>query len=196
MSVCVIITAAGCSTRMGTFKPVLPLGGQPAVRRLLYTYFSAGVSHAVLVTGFREDLLRRVCADIPNLTFVHNPDYRSTQMFDSIQIGLSAVPQDSTRLLLTPADIPLVQKSTITALLMQSGPLVFPSYRHHRGHPLLIDRKLSDSLLRYDGTDGLRGALHALSAAPSYINVDDPYILKDMDTPDDYAALAAACEVK
>ena len=199
MSTCVVITAAGRCTRMGCFKPMMPIKGQPAVVHLLDTYFSAGVDCAVIVTGFQQEKLRRICSGIPNLTFVHNADYMTTQMFDSIRLGLAAVPENCDTVLLTPVDIPLVSPDTVQAVLHQSGRLVFPSHNRRRGHPLKVSRALLPAIQSYSGERGLKGALAELHIEPQYAEVNDPFILMDMDTLREYSALiqsAECCEVK
>lgn len=199
MSTCVVITAAGRCTRMGCFKPMMPINGRPAVVHLLDTYFSAGVDHAIIVTGFQQEKLCRICSGIPNLTFVRNTDYMTTQMFDSIRLGLSAVPENCDTVLLTPVDIPLVSRDTVQAVLRQSGRLVFPSHNRRRGHPLKVSHSLLPAIQGYHGDRGLKGALATLHIEPQYAEVNDPFILMDMDTLREYSALiqsAGCCEVK
>lgn len=186
MSVCAVITAAGLSSRMGAFKPLLPIGGKPTVLHLIDTFLRSGVSHIVLVTGHRHTELEVVCKDIPNLTIILNPDYASTEMLHSVQLGLDAVPRDAGRILFIPIDVPLVTVSTVTKLIEDTRPLLFPSYQYRRGHPAAIDHRLLPELLRYSGQNGLRGAFASLSVPPSYLVVHDPLCLMDMDTPEDY----------
>ncbi|MBQ9061660.1 MAG: nucleotidyltransferase family protein [Eubacterium sp.] len=189
MKYCAVITAAGCSSRMGTFKPVLPVAGRPAIIHLTENLFAAGVSHIVVVTGFRSDLIQELLQNRPDISTVHNPDYQTTQMFDSAKIGLREIPEEYDQVLLIPVDIPFVRENTIRKVIRTDADLVFPSYQMRRGHPLKIHRKYIPHLLQYEGTNGLRGALNALPAEPSYVVVDDPFIIRDMDTPQDYQTL-------
>ena len=193
MKSCVVVTAAGRCTRMGCFKPMLPIAGQPAIVHLLHTYFSAGVSDAIVVTGYQHQKLIQLCAGLSPVSFVHNAAYMTTQMFDSICLGLASV--DAAiydRILITPADIPLVTENTIHTILQQDGEIVFPSYQLRRGHPLMIRRSILPAILQYAGDRGLKGALASLSIEPHYAVVNDPFILKDMDTPRDYTSLLQA----
>ena len=190
MKTCAVITAAGLSSRMGAFKPALPIAGRPAILRLLDTFFSAGVSEAIVVTGFRQEILQELLADRPHVTLVHNPAYRTTEMFDSVKTGLAALPEDCGQVLLIPADIPLVSAQTVRLVMEAEGDLVFPSFQMRRGHPLKLRPHLVPALLQYSGEDGLRGALRALEIPPAYVTVEDSFILRDMDTPADYQALA------
>lgn len=187
---CAVVAAAGLSSRMNDFKPLLPLDGLPAVVRLLQTLRLGGVEHCILVTGYRARELETACAGITGLTFLYNDGYAHTQMFDSARLGFSAVPENCQRVLFTPADIPLVKSETVRSLLNHTAPVLFPSYRRRRGHPIALCRSLLPALCTYEGEGGLRGALETLKTPADYLPVDDPFILKDMDTPDDYRALS------
>jgi CTP:molybdopterin cytidylyltransferase MocA len=52
-----IVIAAGLSSRMDGFKPLLDVGGKPAIIRLLDTILEAGLRHIVVVTGFGRELI-------------------------------------------------------------------------------------------------------------------------------------------
>ncbi|MDR3304928.1 MAG: NTP transferase domain-containing protein, partial [Clostridiales Family XIII bacterium] len=52
-----IILAAGRSSRMGAFKPLLDIGGRPALYRLLDSIRDAGISAAGVVAGSERESL-------------------------------------------------------------------------------------------------------------------------------------------
>ncbi|MDO5142777.1 MAG: nucleotidyltransferase family protein [Eubacteriales bacterium] len=186
---CAVIAAAGLSSRMGAFKPLLPFDGEPAVVHLLKTLYVAGIDQIILVTGHRHRELAEVCAPLPGVTLLHNAHYAQTQMFDSLCLGLSQLPPRCDRVLLAPADVPLVTADTVYALAHAGAPLLYPSYQHRCGHPISLNASLVPSLLHHHGPGGLKGALHALPIQPVYLTVDDPFIRMDMDLPADYHAL-------
>lgn len=189
MYLCAIVAAAGLSSRMGAFKPLLPIDGEPAIVHLLKTLHSAGVDQTILVTGYRHQAIARVCAQLPGITLVHNARFAQTQMFDSLCLGLSNIPSRCDRILFTPADIPLVTANTVSLLSRTSAPLLYPSYQHRCGHPISLRASLAPSLLHYHGSDGLKGALRALPVQPLYLTVNDPFVRVDMDFPADYHSL-------
>ena len=49
-----IILAAGYSSRMGEFKPLLELSGLAAIDRVIGLYQAVGVTDIHVVTGFRS----------------------------------------------------------------------------------------------------------------------------------------------
>ena len=194
MKSCCVILAAGLSSRMGRFKPLLPIEGRPAIVHLIHTLQSAGVDECIIVTGHRAEEIEQACHSVKKVSFVHNPDYATTGMFESAKIGFGAVASDCTRVLFTPADIPLIPKEIVKTLLANNEPLIYPSYQYHKGHPVILDADLLSRVLAFEGKGGLRGALASLPVEPSYLVTDDPRILMDMDTPEDYQAIVSESE--
>ena len=114
---CCVIMAAGLSSRMGRYKPLLPVSGQPAIVHLVSAMLKGGVGHCIIVTGYRADDLKDACRDLTDISFVHNPDFATTDMFASAKIGFRAVTKEYSRILFTPADIPLIPVSVIRDLI-------------------------------------------------------------------------------
>lgn len=92
-----IILAAGCSRRMGCFKPLLPLPNITAdyrnpttfIRNIVDNMLKADVRKIVVVTGFRSEELIAHLNEYP-VEFVFNPEYATSDMFSSVKIGLKA----------------------------------------------------------------------------------------------------------
>lgn len=183
-----VVLAAGLSSRMKEFKPMLRLGETTIIRQVVGTLRDTGVHPIVVVTGYKSETLRRHLAE-EELLFVENPDYAATQMLDSVKLGLAALEGLCDRVLIQPGDIPLIRRETLGQLLAQPGKLVVPSCGGRRGHPLLVSSELLPLLRTYQGDRGLRGALEHLPAELEYLCVDDSGVLLDVDTPDDYSRL-------
>lgn len=186
-----IILAAGFSSRMNGFKPLLSLGGQPAVVRSVTMFRDAGISDVSVVVGHRAAELRRVLAALC-VRCVENPDYREG-MFTSVSAGVQALPTDCRGFFVHPVDIPLVRSQTVVrvanAFRAARSPVIFPVFDGRRGHPPLIGADLAPRLLDWSGTDGLRGFLAAVDAQSVNVAVADAAIGWDMDTPADYQRL-------
>jgi len=191
MKTCAVIVAAGRSSRMGAFKPLLPVGskGEPALLYLINTLHSVGIDLIFVVTGAKANLLEKACENMSSVTFVHNPDYATTEMFHSACLGLRALPKNCERILFTLVDIPLVKEKTVKKLLSRSGQLVYPSYKYRRGHPFVFNANLIPYILNHDGSGGLRRVFNQMNDIAEYVVVDDPFILMDIDTPEDYINL-------
>lgn len=183
-----VIAAAGMSSRMGEFKPMLNIGSISIAERIVANFHQAGVTRIVMVTGYNATALERHLAN-KGIVFLRNEEYRSTQMFDSARIGLSYLQNKCERILFTPVDIPLFTACTISALLECTEGLVCPVCRGRRGHPILIAAELVGTLLADTGEGGLQGAMERCGVKVKELEVDDSGILLDADTPEDYRQL-------
>lgn len=183
-----VIVAAGVSSRMGEFKPMLGIGSISIAQRIVATLKQAGVSNIVVVTGYNALVLERHLAN-NGIVFLRNEDYENTQMFDSAKIGLAYLKDKCDRILFTPVDIPLFTAGTVEAIMTSDAELAFPVCDGQRGHPIIMASSLVNAILDDSGADGLQGALSRCIAETEEIVVDDLGILHDADTPDDYRDL-------
>lgn len=180
-----IVLAAGLSSRMGAFKPLLELDGISMVRRVVQSMREAGAGPVIVVTGHQRENLEGHLAG-SGAIFVHNPDFASTQQLDSLKLALARVRPGCGRVLISPADIPLVQRETVKHLLDAEGDFVRPRFGRRAGHPVVISAKLIPCVLEYTGADGLRGVVRAGGFQVLDVPVEDPGILMDNDTPEDF----------
>lgn len=188
MQTAALITAAGMSSRMGDFKPMLNIGSISVAQRIIATFHQAGVSRIVMVTGYNADLLERHMAN-NGIIFLRNEAYATTQMFDSVKIGLEYLKDKCDQVLFTPVDIPLFTANTVRSLLASGESLACPLCEGQTGHPILLSTSLISRILSDSGEGGLKGALSRCGQEMTQIPVDDPGTLHDADTPEDYSAL-------
>jgi molybdate transport repressor ModE-like protein len=188
MRIGAVIVAAGMSSRMGDFKPMLSIGSISIAQRVVATFQQAGVDKLVMVTGYNATALERHLAG-NGIVFLRNENYETTQMFDSAKIGLQYLRDKCDRVLFTPVDIPLFTAATVQALLDSPAKLACPVCEGKAGHPTLIASELIGGILADDGQGGLRGALERCGQPMTRIPVADRGILHDADTPEDYQAL-------
>lgn len=191
-----IILAAGYSSRMGTFKPLLELSGLAAIDRVIGLYQGVGVTDIHVVTGFRSTTIEAAIRSRA-VHLVHNPDH-DTGMFSSVLAGVSALPEAAPAFFVHPVDIPLVRSHTLRVLLgtghTHFPAISYPTFDDHRGHPPLIRGDLRKAILAHDGEGGLRALLDRFNHQAVDIPVADNGVLLDMDTPDDYARLSGRSE--
>ena len=180
-----VVAAAGLSSRMGAFKPLLPFDGSTVIGRCVANLRGAGAEEIVVVTGHRGEELAEALRG-SGVRCVHNPDYARTQMFDSLRLGLRALSPGCDAVLLTPGDVPLVRRETIRALLDERGGFACPVCGGRRGHPVALDAAFLPALLGWSGEGGLRGAVAALGIPVFPVETDDAGMLLDLDTPEDY----------
>lgn len=90
------------------------------------------------------------------------------------------------------ADMPAVTPTTIekvAAALRAGATAAVPLHQGRRGHPVGFAARWREALAALDGDLGARALL--AQARPLSIEVDDAGCLLDLDTPADFAALAA-----
>ncbi len=188
MTSAALIVAAGMSSRMGDFKPMLNIGSISIAQRVVATFQQAGVDKIVMVTGYHALMLERHLSG-NGIVFLRNENYETTQMFESVRIGLKYLQDKCDRILFTPVDIPLFTAATVQALLESTAELACPVCEGKDGHPILISSGLVGGILTDSGRGGLKGALERSDRKMTQIVVSDMGILHDADTPEDYRAL-------
>jgi CTP:molybdopterin cytidylyltransferase MocA len=181
-----IILAGGESRRMGTPKALLEIDGVTFAERLART-FAAVCDPVLMVTGAVTGV------SAPPAVEVHNPDWTQGQL-SSLQAGLRAVPNEAPAAFFTPVDCPLFRASTVAQLWAaferQPAALVIPRQGGRRGHPVLAGPRAIADLLALAASAKARDAVHRLRPETVYVDVDDPGIFVDIDTPADYQRLA------
>ena len=188
MQIGALIVAAGMSSRMGEFKPMLSIGSISIAQRVIATLSQAGVSKIVMVTGYNATILERHLAG-NGIIFLRNEDYETTQMFDSVKIGLRYLLDKCDKVLFTPVDVPLFTAKTVKAILDSGASLAAPMCDGKQGHPILISNSLIPEILNDCGEMGLKGAMDRCSIPLLRLDVEDPGTIHDADTPEDFSAL-------
>lgn len=188
-----IVLAAGYSSRMGEFKPLLPLGETTVLERIITLFQDAGVSDIRVVVGYRSEdllpLLRKM-----EVSCIVNEDFEAG-MFSSVVAGVKGLQKSVDLFFILPVDIPLIRPWTIRLLFQayqqKKGEIIHPCFQGKQGHPPLISASLKDRITDWNGHDGLRGALAQFQADAIQIEVPDENILFDINTQDDYQELCA-----
>lgn len=191
-----IILAAGYSSRMDAFKPLIELGGRRVLDRVVDLYGQAGIADIRVVAGHRSGEVRAALDGRP-VTVVDNPHYAGG-MYSSVLAGVQALPRGIGAFFVHPVDIPLVRPHTLVRLIDGAGddppPVVYPVFDGRRGHPPLIRKEIENAIVGHDGQGGLRALLHRFDAEARKVPVADEGVLLDLDTPADYENLNVRLE--
>ena len=190
-NIAAIILAGGYSSRMGRFKPLLPLAGQrTAVETAVRCFSKAGVKTITVVTGHASDSLVPVL-DSLGVRQVHNEGYAGG-MFTSVAVGIRSLAPDIEACFILPVDIPLIKSHTIKllcrALKRTDASVVYPVFQNRRGHPPLITAACFPAILS-GAPAGLRSVLADYEQSACELAVLDEGVLLDMDIPADYQAM-------
>ncbi len=187
-----VILSAGFSERMGCFKPLMTLGGQRVVDRVVSLYRSAGISDICVVVGHQAAEMKAALAG-SGARIVLNENYQSG-MYSSVREGIRRMPPRYRAFFIHPVDIPLVRLATVRTLLMtfhqETGKIYYPVFDARRGHPPLIAADLKSEITAYSGAGGLRTLLRRHDAQAVDVPVADESILFDLDTPGDHHFLS------
>lgn len=192
MKTAAVIVSAGLSSRMGAFKPLLPLGNDTIIKKSIKTLRSAGIEDIVVVSGYRAQELEEHLSD-SGVEFIRNEQYTETDMFFSASMGLEIIRPRCDRVFFLPADSPLFLRKSLCAMLMHQEDtdrdVVIPTYLGRGGHPILINSSVLSELLLYSGIDGMRGAIRSLNRIVSWLELGDKGLIMDVDMPEDYIRL-------
>ncbi len=184
-----IVLAAGRASRMGGPHKLLEmLGDRPIIAHVLDSLAAAGLPPPVVVLGHEADAVRAAIGARP-ARFVVASD-AALGMSQSIRAGIGAVPGNWDAALLCLGDMPAIRPDTLRQLADAPDPatsVVIPITDGQRGNPLRWGRAHFADLARLEGDIGGKALLGSLS--PVEIDIDDPGIWLDIDTP---AALDAA----
>jgi len=198
---CGIILAAGESSRMGRDKALLPWPPQTVATgtflSAMIQLFDPYVDVVLVVAGTNQQNLVPV-AYANGASLVVNPDPARGQ-FSSLQAGLHEVlNRGRDAALITLVDRPPVLPETIQVLsdafdeaLLHSKWAVVPEYQGKHGHPFFAGREMIEGFLRAPATSSAREVEHAHREKITYIQVDDPRVVANIDTPEQYADLPA-----
>jgi molybdenum cofactor cytidylyltransferase len=188
--------AAGYSSRMADFKPLLSLGDSTVIETVIRTVRQAGVSDITVVIGHRADELKPAL-NRSHVGWIYNERY-GEGMYSSVVSGLQALKPAVKGVFLLPADIPLVKSLTIKKITLayrrSAAHIFYPTYLKQRWHHPLIPSDLFPEILTWNGPGGLKSFLARHEAQACEVEVQDKGILLDIDTPQDYSEICRVYE--
>lgn len=186
-----IILAAGYSSRMGAFKPLLPFRGTTVLENAIRLFRAAGLHDIRVAVGHRSEELLPLLKHL-QVRPVLNERYQEG-MFSSVVAAAESLEAEVDAFFLLPVDIPLVRRETVELLIRayRSGAdgLLYPAFHGTRGHPPLISSSYRTHILSWNGNGGLNGLLTQYEGDSATIETGDEGILLDMDTRKDYERL-------
>ena len=185
-----VILAAGYSSRMGSLKPGLQIGGKTVIARLIASFYDAGIKDIVVVSGHNREVLKSLIKGF-DVTESYNENFPKG-MFTSIQAGVRKTDRTLRGFFLIPVDCPLLEKETVYDLVREikdDSSFIVPCCRGKKGHPLYIPMKYRDEILSHDGTNGLKGITDKYDDLMIRVETGRESTVLDMDTPAAYEEL-------
>jgi len=213
--VAAVVLAAGEAKRFGGLKQVMPWNGTPLVAHIVQQVIACpDVAHIVVTRGAQGDRVEKaVGRHAAEIEQIEVEDWREGQS-RSVRRGLQAARGLASGRLSAAvfllADQPGITPGLLSALIQRHretlAPVVVPRYQGQRGNPVLFDRRTFPDFESLAGDAGARSIIlrHAAERheagrheagrqEPGLAWVDWPTneILRDIDTPEDYAAAQA-----
>jgi len=186
MKIAAILLAAGKSSRFGANKLLHPLAGTPIALRSAASLLTACPQAVAVVSpgSALQPLLEAAGLHAVVSERAHEG------MGESLKSAIAATP-DADGWVVALADMPYVQPATHTAImraLADGAAIAAPVYRGERGHPVGLSARFREDLLALEGDAGARMILKSHAHEIRLVEVDDPGVLKDIDTPADLAS--------
>ena len=182
---CGILLAAGASKRFGSDKLMHPLTGQTPVALAALARLRAAVPHVIAVVRPGAPMLENLLSEAGATVIL------CANAEDGMGASLAAAVSASGEVagwVIALADMPYIRPETIAniaAALAAGADIVAPVYRGERGHPVGLAARFRPQLLALRGDAGARSVLKEHAGLVKLIEVDDPGVCRDIDTPAD-----------
>lgn len=180
---CGILLAAGHSRRFGSNKLLHPLNDGTPMALASARCLRAALPKVLVVVQAGHLGLQALCRaeGLPCLC-VDNDG-----MGDSLAAGVHAR-AGAAGWLVALADMPFIQPASYRSVIdavCHGAPLAAPAWQGQRGHPVGFGAALYPELAALQGDEGARQVLQRHRSALRVIDVADPGVLRDVDTPAD-----------
>ena len=193
-----VVLAAGLSSRMeGRHKLLLPVGGEPAVRRVVRTLVAAQPQEVVVVTGFNGRAVVEALADL-DVRFQSNARYKEGQM-TSVAAGVAARQEPCDAVMICLADQVLLEAADYRDLVdayaaMPHGSILVPMFEGARGNPVLFASSYCPEVVGGRVNPGCRKLIAEHGDEVFLYEAGHDRYCVDMDTPADYQNIVARIE--
>ncbi len=182
-----VVLAAGSSSRLGSPKQLVRIGGKTLLARAVEAALGSGCRHTWVVLGSGGEELEPGLAGLP-VRILDNPQWHEG-MGSSVRLAAQRIahrPDPPDAILFLTCDQPGVTSESLDRLLRAaSGPpsIVAASYAGTVGVPALFKRAHYPELARLSGARGAKPLLQ--KHADQVVGVRLPEAEADVDTPDD-----------
>jgi molybdenum cofactor cytidylyltransferase len=188
-----LILAAGESRRMGRDKALLTYRGRTFLETIINNLGAAGVEKITVVLGHHAETIAKA-VNLAAVRVVANSEYQQGQT-SSLQLGLAATAADSPEgVILCLVDHPAISVEVLATLIERfestQAPVLIPTHKGERGHPVVIHQTLFPELLALPTGEAANAVIRKYRDVTQFVEVADPGILLDVDDPGTYERLA------
>ena len=183
-----VVPSAGASVRMGQPKALLRVDGQTFLERTVGALLGGGCEPVFVVVAEGDEEAAREAA-AAGARVLENPDPGEGPI-TSLRLALAAVSDSAAGLVYLPVDHPLVRADTVRTLVKAAqsadAALTLPVHEGERGHPAVFGAALFAELSDPALEGGARTVTYRHLEEAVLVDVDDPGVLTDIDTPEVY----------
>ena len=202
---CGVVLSAGASTRMGRTKALLPWPPDNQEGSTLLssaiTALKTTANSVVVVVGKNRDEIAPVTAAY-DANLIVNPD-PDRGHFSSMQVGLREMARlGYNTAIITPVDRPPLSAENLRKLcdsFSNSAANIWaliPTHGGRNGHPLIAGPQLVEALLRAPVESNAHEVMTACADHITHVEVDDPTVTLNVNTPEDYEQLTTLLKRK
>ncbi|WP_129673590.1 NTP transferase domain-containing protein [Candidatus Chloroploca sp. Khr17] len=190
-----VLLAAGQSRRMGAPKPLLIWRGQPLVRHVATVALASHLAGLTVVLGAEAMAVRQALGDLRSRVHVVECAAFATGQAASLTCGLASLPTEASAAVILLVDQPFITPGLINQLITTFAPhpeadAIVPRYQGQRGNPVLLAAALFPSVATLEGDTGARVLLRNPTTRVHWLDVADPAVCIDLDTPEGYQAFS------
>jgi molybdenum cofactor cytidylyltransferase len=183
-----VILAAGESRRMGEPKALLRLRGKTFIEHLCAATRHPRVELMRIVLGADALEIQAQLPSIPPESFLINSDWRKGQL-SSIHAAIHNLPEGETEgVLLCPVDHPLISAQLVGQLIAEFDasrkPIVLPTFRGRRGHPVIFSAALFGELLAASPEIGARQVVWAHANDVAQVATEEEGVVLNLNDPE------------
>ena len=176
---------------MGRTKQLLPFRGKSILECVVDSALASALDRVIVVLGHQAGAIEPLLKG-REVTVVRNPSYAGGQS-SSLNAGLAEIDGETEAVLFLLGDQPLVTPEIIDRILAayaaSPSPIVIPVCAGKRGNPVLFSRETFSRMKALNEDCGARPLFDEFAQRILRVAVDDPAILTDIDTEDDYRRL-------
>lgn len=189
---CIILLAAGCSSRYGSPKLLAPFGNRTLIAHAAQSALQTGLPLFVLTGCYAEQI--GTALEGMDARLVHNDQWQDgmgTSIGKAFAHLLQKEKEHFDTAIVCPADMPLVGAAQfqrlIAAHLDAPASIIVSDLGNAQGPPCLFPREYFEELSALQGPEGARSVIR--THAGNVVRIAMPEAATDIDTPQDYAAL-------
>ena len=186
--VCAVILAAGFSTRFGSNKLIMDVGGKPIISHAVEAALGSSADRVAVVIPVGSTMRAYVPASVMLITNA----FRDKGISSSIAAAVEYFKESADAIMFLVADQPMIDAGTLDNILsiFRQNPsfIVASSVAGDVRNPMIFPERYFEELLQLTGDSGAKSV--ALANITNVIKVDvSPEKLVDIDTVEDLAKL-------